>query len=231
MPGSLSEADDSRHIYTTHCNRTQQARNRQKNVCLLHTLSTSTETLIYLYQLPTRVMSNNKRFKREPTLLEQLPNELFIEIVSYLNGVDALYAFSQLNTRFQHVTFNYCSIFDFKSVSKAKFDFVIRQEDKQQWRWLRLSDDFDTPGQITLFFRQVSLANDLSQLRSLTLVNSSQEDKTVLLSQINSLVNLESLSIDSICGKDMSPIDLPLLKRLIVSSCCHTDWMKVNRPV
>jgi hypothetical protein len=95
-------------------------------------------------------MSKQKRIKRDNTLFEQLPNELFIEIFRYLNGVDIVYAFLQLNNRFQCLLNTYVTTFDFKYVSKAKFDFVTRQHDIHQWRSLRLSDDDETPGQIKL---------------------------------------------------------------------------------
>ena len=38
-------------------------------------------------------MSEPKRLKRESTTLERLPNELFVEIFGFLNGVDTVYAF------------------------------------------------------------------------------------------------------------------------------------------
>src|SRR5205085_8080945 len=95
--------------------------------------------------------SFQKRCKRESTLLECLPNELFLEIFNYLSNVDIVYAFSQLNNRFQYLILNYCKTFDFKSISKAKFKLVIREHNTQQWRSLRLSDDDYTPRQIILF--------------------------------------------------------------------------------
>ncbi len=46
-------------------------------------------------------------------LLEHLPNETFIEIFSYLNGVDAIFAFSNLNNRFQCLLYEYCQALQF----------------------------------------------------------------------------------------------------------------------
>ncbi len=58
-----------------------------------------------------------KRLKQTPlALLEHLPNEIFISIFSYLNDVDSIFAFSNLNNRFQCLLFEYCQFFDFKSI-------------------------------------------------------------------------------------------------------------------
>jgi hypothetical protein len=59
-----------------------------------------------------------------PTLLEHLPNEILIEILFYLNGVDAVFSFSNVNNRFQCLLFEFCQFFDFKSISKTKFDLI-----------------------------------------------------------------------------------------------------------
>ncbi|CAF4979600.1 unnamed protein product, partial [Rotaria sp. Silwood1] len=80
-----------------------------------------------------------------------LPNELFLEVFEYLNGVDIIYAFSQLNNRFQHLLINYVHTFDFTSITKAKFDYVTQHHDIHRWKSLRLSEDEQTPGQIRLF--------------------------------------------------------------------------------
>jgi len=116
-------------------------------------------------------MSEPKHFKRHYTSFERLPNELLIEIFTYLNGVDTVYAFSQLNTRFQSLLINYVNVFDFKSISKAKFDYVIKHHDIHQWQSLRLSDDDQTPGQIRLFCQRYPLLQYISQLRSLCALN------------------------------------------------------------
>jgi hypothetical protein len=116
-------------------------------------------------------MNELKRFKNDYKLLEQLPNEIFAEIFGWLNGVDTVYAFSQLNNRFESLLNNYVGTFDFMSISKAKFEFITRHHDIHQWRSLRLSDDDRTPGQIKLFCQLFPPAQYISQLQSLSVVN------------------------------------------------------------
>lgn len=118
---------------------------------------------------------------------EQLPNELLIEIFHYLNGVDTIYAFSQLNTRFQCLIYTYVKIIDFKSVNKAKFDFVVKQHDVHQWRSLSLSDNVKTPGQIKYFQKLFSSSECISQLQSLSILNMKIEDSQQFLLQSISL--------------------------------------------
>jgi hypothetical protein len=169
-----------------------------------------------------------KRFKRDCTLLERLPNEIFLEIFNYLSDVDIVYAFSQLNNRFQYLILNYCNKFDFKSVSKAKFKFIIQEHDTQQWRSLRLSDDDNTPGQITLFSQLFPFVKYVPQLEILSLINMKLKTAKYIIPQIKTFTHLVSLTIGSICGKDILTLELPSLKYLIVSSCNHSKWMEVR---
>ena len=173
-------------------------------------------------------MSEPKRFKHDYTSIEQLPNELFVEIFGYLNGIDTVYAFSQLNNRFQSLLNNYVNIFDFKSISKAKFDFVTQHHDIHQWRSLRLSEDDQTPGQIKLFCQLFPPAQYISQLQSLAVLNMQPKYAQDFLSQLISFDHLVSLTIGKICGQKIQPIDLPSLKQLVVTSCPHTDWIMVS---
>ncbi len=169
-----------------------------------------------------------KRFKRDCTLLERLPNELFLEIFNYLSDVDVVYAFSQLNHRFQCLILNYCHTFDFKSVSKTKFKLVIQEHNTQQWRSLRLSDDDDTPGQITLFSQLFPFIKYVSQLETLSLINMKPKTAQFIIPQMKIFTHLVSLTIGSICGKDISTLELSSLKYLVIRSCKHSKWMKVR---
>jgi len=174
-------------------------------------------------------MNVHKRFKPLTTVLEQLPNELFIEIFSYLTGVDIVYSFSQLNTRLKQLILNYCHTFDFKSVNKTKFDLVIRQHNPQHWRSLRLSNDDETPGQIEYFSRLYPLDQHVFQLESISFINVKANNDNIFLSQLQSFVNLVSLTIKSVCGNYLSPINLPFLKHLVVTSCMNGDWIMVRK--
>jgi hypothetical protein len=172
-------------------------------------------------------MSEAKRFRRGYTLIEQLPNELFIEIFAFLSGVDTVYAFSQLNTRFQSLLIQHVNSFDFQSISKAKFDYVIQHHDIQQWRSLRLSEDDQTSGQIILFCQLYPSHQYISQLKSLCVVNMTPKYAQEFISQLVSFDHLVSLEIGNICGEKIQPFELPSLKRLVVTACKHTAWMMV----
>ena len=54
--------------------------------------------------------------------LEELPNELIIECLKYLNGFDIFYSFNQLNTRFQSLIRDLPLSINFCNVNKVKFD-------------------------------------------------------------------------------------------------------------
>ncbi|CAF0944551.1 unnamed protein product [Adineta steineri] len=177
-------------------------------------------------------MSESKRFKRDSATFEYLPNEICIEIFNYLNGVDTVYAFSLLNLRFQSLINNYVDIFNFKSVSKKKFDFVIQHHhNKQQWRSLCLSNNDDTPGQIKLFCQLFPSTEDIDQfqsltkLQSLTILHAQDKDTEKFLLKISSFNNLVSLSIENVCGFNIQSIKLPTLQRLTLTSCKHTSWI------
>jgi len=172
--------------------------------------------------------SFKKRFKRDCTLFERLPNELFLEIFTYLSDVDIVYAFSQLNDRFQCLILSYCKTFDFKSVSKAKFKLVIQEHDTQRWQSLRLSDNDDTPGQIILFSQLFPFVKYVPQLQDLSLINMKPKTAEFIIPQIKTFTHLVSLTIGSICGKNISTLELPSLKYLIVNSCKYSKWMKVR---
>jgi hypothetical protein len=173
-------------------------------------------------------MNEPKRFKRESTIFEYLPNELFLEIFGYLNGVDTVYAFSKLNIRFQCLINDYVKDFDFKFVSKAKFDFITRLHHIHQWRSLCLSDDDKTPGQIKLFCQLFPLAQHIHQIQILAVLNMTPTYAQEFLTQIESFENLTSLSIGRICGFNIQSIELPSLKRLVLTSCKYTSWIMVR---
>ncbi len=85
------------------------------SVIFFHNLEqnpTIIEIFIYWLLQHTKKIGKKRQKQNSLTLLEHLPNELFAQIFSYLNGVDAVFAFSQLNYRFQCLLFDYCQFFD-----------------------------------------------------------------------------------------------------------------------
>ncbi|CAF5029137.1 unnamed protein product [Rotaria sp. Silwood1] len=155
-----------------------------------------------------------------------LPNELFLEVFEYLNGVDIIYAFSQLNNRFQHLLINYVHTFDFTSITKAKFDYVTQHHDIHRWKSLRLSEDEQTPGQIRLFAQLFPFSQYISQLQSLSIINMKPSFAKTILSQFISFDHLISLTITTICGENIQPFKLPSLKQLVFTGCKHNNWIK-----
>ncbi|CAF4066640.1 unnamed protein product [Rotaria sordida] len=171
-------------------------------------------------------MGRKRRRRTCSAFLEDLPNELFAQIFSYLNGVDAIYAFSCLNNRFKCLLIENSEFFDFKSISKFKFDLVFQHQNTKQWKSLRISDDEHTPGHVEYFCQVYSLINDFPQLQSLVISNLDIRKTCIILSQLSSLKTLVSLTIKSLCGETMPQLDLPNLKKLVFGACSHIDWIK-----
>ncbi|CAF0846030.1 unnamed protein product [Adineta ricciae] len=170
-------------------------------------------------------MNPAKRIKRVSSSFEQLPNELLVDILGYLTSVDAVYAFCQLNHRFQCLLFNYVKDFDFQSVKKSKFDYVTRHHDIHSWRSLRLSNDELTPCQIQYFCQRYSQLQYLSQLQILSLVNIDLKLNREMFSQLASFDQLVSLTIGTVCGRNMPLFRLPSLRRLTVIGCNDMSWL------
>ena len=176
-----------------------------------------------------RKWGNRQLVQVPSTSLEVLPNELFIEILSYLNGVDAVIAFANLNYRLQCLLNKYSQFFNFKSKRKAKFDYVFQQHDTRQWKSLQLSNDDHTPGQIDYFIKNYLFTECFLKVESLRIVKIKHIYKYNALIDllIQYFTNLNVLTIESICGTTMSSYRLPKLKRLVISSCRNAEWIMV----
>ena len=154
-------------------------------------------------------------------LFEDLPNETLILIFSYLSGVDIVWSFSNLNCRFYCLSNQCCSSFDFESINKTKFDFILRQqENKHQWKSLKLSNEqFEY---ISHLFSLVDVCPELECLSSLEVESISAQNNPLLLSK------LSRLTLKSACATEISQFDLSKLKHLVISSCRDAKWMKVK---
>ena len=173
-------------------------------------------------------MASKQQNQNFLTLLENLPNELFIKILSYLSAVDAAIAFFNLNYRFQCLILVFCRSFDLTSISKSQFDIIFQTHDTNRWHSLKLSDNENTPGQVKYFFEKYSFIDHFCQLQSLSIVKMAHSNQYPVLSHLSYLPNLVSLEIESLCGNDIPEFDLPTLKRLTFSSCANTSWLKVK---
>lgn len=172
-------------------------------------------------------MPARKRFKYDVTTIECIPNELFVEIFTYLTDVDTVYAFSRLNQRFLYLTLTCCYSFDFTSVNKTKFDYIIQQHDVHRWQSLRLTEDDHTPGQVMYFAQSFSYVDTFSKLTTLSISNIKSKTASVFVCHLRSFPQLVSLTIGSICGKTIPIVGLSTLKYLTIKSCTYSHWMKV----
>ena len=136
--------------------------------------------------------------------LEFLPNEIILVIFGYINDIELLGLFSNLNARFNDVLSHRWKNYrlNFQSMNKKDVDLICRRSLPNiidQIVALHLSDDDDTPYQIEQFFsyrfslRQMTHLVRLSlyQLRSSYVLND-------ILSQLSRLRHLISLKIDQI---------------------------------
>ena len=116
------------------------------------------------------------------TLFENLLNEFFIEIFSYLTTIDTFIAFS---------------IFNFTSINKTKFNIIFQYNHTNQWHLLKLSDDNNTTsGQVKYFFDNYSLINNFSQLETIeyTITNFCSYNKILIC--LKTLKNLKIIFFD-----------------------------------
>ncbi|UJR07902.1 hypothetical protein I4U23_012185 [Adineta vaga] len=139
-------------------------------------------------------------------LLEDLPNELFLKIFSYLNGADCILAFSIINKRFQSFLFEYCQQVDFENKTKSELDLILANHSTYKWKSLKLFNNEHTPGQIDYFFQQYPLLTYFIQLESLSLISLNPIDESLLI-QLCFLTNLTSLKLGFICAQFMFDFD------------------------
>ena len=161
-------------------------------------------------------------------ILEDLPNELFIEVLTYLTSIDIILTFGKLNHRFQSLITQYCKRFDFQFINKFQCDSIFRVQNTNQWTSLRLSDDDQKPFWIDHLLENYISKNNFSQLQFLSVGSLKDNARKLFFSMLSSLPNLVSLSIDSVCGEDILPFDLPKLQKLVFGSCLHIDWIQVG---
>ncbi|UJR19508.1 hypothetical protein I4U23_022638 [Adineta vaga] len=157
--------------------------------------------------------------------LEDLPNELFIEIFSYLNEI---YFFLFLNRRFQQLIYQYCSILNLKSISKSQFDQLLDEETIEKCKSLQLSNSNETFGQIEYCLERYPLNIYFTRLQCLSLHKMRIINQSILY-DLSLLTNLVSLKLGIVCSQIISIIDfsnLNKLKQLIVQSCLNTTWIQ-----
>ncbi|CAF0897334.1 unnamed protein product [Adineta steineri] len=171
-------------------------------------------------------MNTGEEITNYLTILETFPNELFMEICSYLTSIDIIIAFSNLNHRFQSLISQCCEIFDLNSVNKSKCDFIFQIHNTHQWKSLRISNSDEKPYWMNHIIENYIFTNNFSQLQFLTVGELKDKTQTLFFSILTSLTNLIYLSIESLCAKEIQSFDLPKLKKLVFSSCLSIDWIQ-----
>ena len=166
--------------------------------------------------------------EKDRDLLESLPNELFEEIFSYLNGVYVIYAFSSLNSRIERLLFNrHYPFLGFKSKSKYQFDLSVRYSNFQQCKSLKPCNDQCNYGQTEYFFQNYSLSSRFSSLEYFSIISRHYLNGSYLSNELFNLSNLVSLTLKSFCGDSISELNLANLRKLVFSSCTNTKWLTV----
>ncbi|CAF2855977.1 unnamed protein product [Rotaria sp. Silwood2] len=129
--------------------------------------------------------------------LEDLPDELLLEIYTYLSSYDILYSFGYLNWRIQCIIGEFCSQLDFSHTSLNQFQYMCSSSFlfflPQRLTKLTLSNGC-APGQIEIFQENICnsyLKEKLPFLTSISLLDFENNNIT-LLSQ---LLYLEELFI------------------------------------
>ncbi|CAF5034891.1 unnamed protein product, partial [Rotaria sp. Silwood1] len=110
--------------------------------------------------------------KQNEIKFELLPNEVLLDLFDYLNGIDLLRIFYDLNYHFNSLLYiQYRSYhFNFNSISKHNFDIICSQHLSfitDRIISLSLSDNENIPGQINLFRFYIPSFSQFTQLRSL----------------------------------------------------------------
>ena len=108
-------------------------------------------------------------------MLENLPNELFLDLFKYFDSISLIYAFCGLNSRFNNLLFIYLQShsLDFQSVSKHQFDTISQQHIRSlanQIISLHLSNHDETPN-IAQYFSRAFTLKQFNHLQSLSLCN------------------------------------------------------------
>jgi len=131
--------------------------------------------------------------------IEVLPNEVLLECFKYLNGVDFLYSFNQLNFRFNQLIESIPLHLDFQNIEKSVFHMfchkvLSNEKIGRQIYSLNLSNKF-TCNQILLFLGFFSF-NEFPQLQSLSLIEVKSYDVLPLKLRLPVIGQLRRFRLD-----------------------------------
>lgn len=165
---------------------------------------------------------------------ELLPNEIVLECLVYLNGIDIYYAFHGLNNRFNDLIENISLNVNFHGVKNEIFNKFCRRillypSIRNKIISLHLSDAKGTRGQAQTFLSIFQL-NEFCHIRSLTLINIISINIEEMKSIFECLSNLHHIVIKNCCFSEdlQSVIMRPTLKMLSVPMLYY-DSMFINK--
>ncbi|CAF0803015.1 unnamed protein product [Adineta steineri] len=152
--------------------------------------------------------------------IESFPNEIFLELFDYINGIDLFRAFYGLNSRFNNLLYKQFRTyhFQFASISKFYFDLICQQHipfiaDKIVG--ICLSESYNTPEQINLFLSYIPSWNQFTCLRTLSLSNiPSLETLLKLLDICHQLCNLTHLRLSLVYLRISRPELQPVINNI-----------------
>ncbi|CAF1356910.1 unnamed protein product [Adineta ricciae] len=133
--------------------------------------------------------------------LESLANELLLDLFDYFNSIELFRSFSELNIRFNNLLFQHYRShhIDLRSITKQDFDEICRKylpEMTDRVISLHLSDDDETPYQLTSFLSYNLKIPDFHRLKRLSLIHiRSMNIMNDLLRQLKFLPDLKHLEI------------------------------------
>ena len=137
---------------------------------------------------------------------DYIPVELLHSLFDYFLAHELLHSFCYVSDYVDGVLRSYSKYrWNFRSIGKCNFDLVCNYSRPEQVISLVLADDKDTPGLSRLFLSRFRIEQFI-QLRALTLISLDLDVSTLILSYLNQLPHLRSLSINT-------PIDPELLVR------------------
>lgn len=135
------------------------------------------------YSINKRIRTSIPNEKILRTTIENLPNELFYEIFSYLTDDELLTSFRLLtkNKHFDQLIYNRTSI-NLRSIRRLEFIKNKSLINSKILRQVNLFNNDDTPGIINLFFSLYSFDLNLSfpNLQNLVLDQPEQNDLIVI---------------------------------------------------
>lgn len=111
---------------------------------------------------------------KEKMKFDGLPNEIIFDLFEFFNAIDLFRAFSNLNSRFDNLLFDYDQKYhlDFRRISKRDIEIVCQDylsTITKQIISLRLSDDDETPVLSELLFSSGFTLEQCNRLQSLSL--------------------------------------------------------------